>query len=66
MEYIFESPDGGKTVTRRPFNGDISERVVIQHPKKEEVEIKQQAYRLLCDVDERVIKMAAKILDIGE
>ena len=40
--------------------------MVIQHPKKEEFEIKQQAYRLLCDVDERVIRMAAKILDIGE
>ena len=64
--FIYESPDGGKTVTQRPFGGDISERVVIQHPKKEEFEIKQQAYRLLCDVDERVIKMAAKILDIGE
>ena len=64
--YIYESPDGGKTVTQRPFGGDISERVVIQHPKKEEFEIKQQAYRLLCDVDERVIRMAAKILDIGE
>ena len=64
--FIYESPDGGKTVTQRPFGGDISERVVIQHPEKETQEIKKQAYRLLCEVDEKVIRMAAKILDIGE
>ena len=23
--FIYESPDGGKTVTQRPFNGDISD-----------------------------------------
>jgi len=64
--FIYESPDGGKTVTARPFGGDISERVVIQHPQKETFELKQQAYRLLCEVDEKVIRLAAKILDIGE
>ena len=63
---IYESPDGGKTVTQRPFNGDISDRVVIQHPQKEEFEIKQKAYRLLCEEDERVIRMAMKIIDIGQ
>ena len=35
---IFESPDGGDTVTERPFLGDISERVVI---KKKEKDIKK-------------------------
>lgn len=28
-KFIFESPDGGKTVTKRPFGSDISERVTI-------------------------------------
>ena len=65
-KFIYESPDGGKTVTARPFGGDIEDRVVIQHPQKEEYEIKQKAYRLLCEEDERVIRMAMKILDIGE
>lgn len=64
--YIYESPDGGKTVTRRPFMGDISEREVIQHPQRELLEIKKQAYTLLVKYDEDVIRMAAKILDIGE
>jgi len=63
---VFESPDGGDTVTARPFGGDIEDRVVIQHPQKEEYEIKQKAYRLLCEEDERVIRMAMKILNIGE
>jgi hypothetical protein len=61
--FIFESPDGGKTVTRRPFMGDISEREVILHPTSE---LKIKAYRLLTEYDEQVIRLAAKILDIGE
>lgn len=61
--FIYESPDGGKTVTRRPFMGDISEREIIQHPTSE---LKKKAYRLLTEYDEEVIRMAAKILDIGE
>ena len=64
--FIYESPDGGKTVTKRPFNGDISERVVIQHPESEYAELKKEAYTLLCNTDERVIRIAMKILDIGE
>ena len=64
--FIYESPDGGKTVTQRPFGGGIEDRVVIQHPESEAAEIKKQAYTLLCNTDERVIRMAMKILDIGE
>lgn len=58
---IFESPDGGKTVTERPFGGDISDRKVIQHPTSE---LKKKAYRLLCEYDEEVIRMAMKIIEI--
>ena len=39
--FIYESPDGGKTVTARPFGGDIKDRVVIQHPQKETYQLKQ-------------------------
>ena len=49
--YIYESPDGGKTVTRRPFSGDISEREVIIHPVRETLEVKKQAYTLLTKYD---------------
>ena len=31
---IYESPDGGDTVTERPFLGDISERIVIKKKRK--------------------------------
>lgn len=61
--WIYESPDGGKTVTVRPFGGDVSDRKVIKHPVSN---IKQKAYRLLCEYDEEVIRMAIKIIDIGE
>ena len=60
---IFESPDGGKTVTERPFGADVSERKTIVHPQ---TELKKEAYRLLCEYDEDVIRLAMKIIDIGE
>ena len=56
---IYESPDGGDTVTERPFLGDISERKVI---KKKEKDIKKQAYNILVQYDEEAILKAAKIL----
>jgi hypothetical protein len=55
--YIYESPDGGKTVTSRPFRDGV-----VEHPT---TELKKKAYRLLCDYDEDVIRMAMKIIDIG-
>ena len=55
---IYESPDGGDTVTERPFLGDISERVVI---KKKEKDIKKQAYNILIEYDEEAIKKAYAI-----
>ena len=61
--WVYESPDGGKTVTARPFGGDVSERETIVHPQ---TELKKKAYRLLCEYDEEVIRMAMKIIDIGE
>jgi hypothetical protein len=61
--FIYESPDGGETVTKRPFASGTTEREVIQHPQSE---LKKKAYRLLCDYDEEVIRMAMKIIDIGE
>lgn len=61
--WVYESPDGGKTVTRRPFAADMDERETIVHPQ---TELKKKAYRLLCEYDEDVIRMAMKIIDIGE
>ena len=56
---IYESPDGGDTVTERPFLGDISERIVI---KKKEKDIKKQSYNILVQYDEEAILKSAKIL----
>lgn len=63
--FIYESPDGGSTVTRRPFAAGVSEREVIQHPERLTQELRKQAFRLLTEYDEDVIRMANKILDIG-
>jgi len=32
MEYIYESPDNGKTIYRRPINDQDAERELIQSP----------------------------------
>lgn len=29
-KFIYESPDGGKTVYQRPFGGDINERTLVK------------------------------------
>ena len=39
-KYIYESPDG-EIVTRRPFNGDISDREVISDPKRTDRHVQQ-------------------------
>jgi len=59
MEYIFESPDGGKTITRRPFNGDISEREVIKEPTAAEI-ADTLAEELVYKYDDSIIKLAFK------
>jgi len=59
MEYIFESPDGGKTVTRRPFNGNISEREVIKEPTADEI-ANILAEEIVNKYDDSIIKLAFK------
>ena len=61
--YIFESPDNGATVTRRPFGSDISEREVIKitDPIVSEGH-KEQAYRILVEYPQEAILEAARIL----
>lgn len=61
-KWIYESPDGGLTVTRRPFNGDINEREVIQKPPILSEGDKKQAYQILIDYSEKAIIEAARIL----
>ena len=34
-KFILESPDGGKTITQRPFGGDVSERQIILENKNQ-------------------------------
>lgn len=59
--FIYESPDNGKTVTRRPFGGDIADREVIQKPATSELD--KQAYNLLVYNNPEVILRAAEILN---
>ena len=63
--YIYESPDGGLTVTQRPFGGDISDREVISKPIVSEG-TKQKAYRILVEYSKEAILEAARILKSGE
>ena len=60
--YIYESPDWGETVTRRPFLGDISEREVIKKPILSEGD-KRDAYTILSIYSEESILEAARILN---
>lgn len=62
--FIYESPDGGKTVTRRPFLGDISEREVIKKPILSEGD-KKLAYNILVEYSEASILEAARIIQSG-
>jgi len=62
MEYIYESPDGGKTVTRRPFNGDISDRETILQPSSEEV-ISEQAQNIVSGFKKEAIELAYSIIN---
>ena len=65
MKYIYESPDGGKTVTRRPLDGEIEDREIILQPSNEEV-ITEQAQDILFGYKKEAIKLAAKLLDVRD
>ena len=60
--YIYESPDKGATVTRRPFLGDISDREIIKKPILSEGD-KRDAYTILSVYSEESILEAARILN---
>ena len=62
MKYIYESPDGGKTVTRRPFNGDIEDREVILQPSNEEL-ITEQAQDIVLGYKKEAIELAYNIIN---
>ena len=51
-KFIYESPDGGITVTKRSFN-EI----------KGDKEVRKQAFTLLVQYPEEVVRMAYKILN---
>lgn len=60
IKYIFESPDNGKTVTRRPFGSSIYEKEVIRQPIVSEGH-KKLAYQILTEYPEEAILEAARI-----
>lgn len=43
-KWIYESPDGGSTVTKRPFLAESSERIVIQKNGKQLDEKDQHSF----------------------
>lgn len=65
LKFIYESPDGGDTVTRRPFGSSIYEKETIKEPIISEG-IKKQAYNILIEYPEEAIIEAARILRNGK
>lgn len=65
ITYIFESPDKGQTVTRRPLGGNNSEKEIINRSLVSEG-YKKQAYQILIDYQKEAILEAARILKVGE
>lgn len=65
---IFESPDGGDTVTSRPFGADVSEREIVFEKKKAELteEERKDAYKILAYYSENSVKLAYEILSMSE
>jgi len=68
LEEIFESPDGGDTVTSRPFGADVSEREIVFEKKKAELteEERKDAYKILAYYSENSVKLAYEILSMSE
>lgn len=65
---IFESPDGGKTVTARPFGADISERGIVFEKKEDTIteDERKDAYKILAYYSENSIKLAFQILEMSK
>jgi len=51
---------------RRLYPGDIVIKDNIEVKTLPIVDLKKKAYKLLCEYDEEVIRMAMKIIDIGD
>ena len=58
-KFIYESPDGGKTVTARSFGGDIEDRVVIKEPTADEI-ADTLAEEIVNKYNDSIIKLAFK------
>lgn len=63
-KYIYESPDGGKTITKREFGSDKKEYVKSLADKKE-IEKLAEEYKELVD-DDFGLDMSRDWLDIGK
>lgn len=62
LTFIYESPDGGKTITRRPIGSDVLTREVIRKKILDEG-TKMAAYQILLEFSEESILEAARILN---
>lgn len=63
--YIYESPDKGRTVTKREIGQSIATREVIKRPFLSEDDTKQ-AHTILVNYSTEAILEAARILSNGE
>ena len=61
--YIYESPDGGNTVTKRAFGSD--EKTVVKAPKVS-TETKKEAYKILAYHNIEAIELALEIAKENE
>lgn len=62
VTFIYESPDKGDTVTRRPIGSPNDQKEVISKQPILSEGTKKQAYRILVEFQEEAILEAARIL----
>jgi len=55
-QYIYESPDGGKTVTRRKMGSDIKEKVYLHGPQFNEM-LPNEKSSIGIDILQRISKL---------
>lgn len=57
-KFIYESPDGGKTITKRPLGSNVEDRITIRKPK-----YSKQAYDIVANHNKQDILDALQILN---
>lgn len=64
--FIFESPDGGKTIKKRPFEGGAKQKYATGSKGKAGLTKREvnDAYQMLADYDESSIEFAYEIIQM--